>query len=470
MSRSMRVQGARVIARCLIIVACLLVVACQTTSKSRRGSGPSATKMPPQQIQVELMAFTDSYTALVSQAADRISDAKPESRQAILNMKIRNIRNAIIIAAGANPVGSLLDMTVMVTLQRQVTEEYWVPEVLGEAGEDLLRALVTLEREIWELAYQALDEEAVDALRALIPEIRARFPDQVQVSAIRASDFADDRSATVVQLKGGGSLLGLFQLDPLANLSPAAQELAQTRLLAERLFFWIKRAPIMMDWHMEEFILDAFGQQEVQSLVEASRQLSQASADLSTTAAELSEWLPEERAAAITQALDGIAAEREAIVGVFENEEVRLRGLLDDVKLTAESVTVLSSSLNETVETTDRFLAGFRREPGAPPPDRPFDIADYQATAESLAGTLRELNDVVGSLDALLASPAWDDRSTQIQAAAAEGEAGLARLIDRLFVRGLIVVLVFVVASLVAMILYRLIFRRAAGRSGPVAA
>jgi hypothetical protein len=466
----MRAQFARAIAKCLIIVACLLVVACQTTSRGQRSSGPSPTKLPPQQIQVELMAFTDSYTALVSEAADRISDAIPESRQGILNMKIRNIRNAIIIAAGANPVGALLDMTVMVTLQRQVTEEHWVPEVLGDVGEPLLRALETLEREIWELAYRALDEEAVDALRALIPEIRARFPDQIQVSAIRASDFADDRSATVVQIKGGGSLLGLFQLDPLANLSPASQELAQTRLLAERLFFWIKRAPIMMDWHMEEFILDAFGQQEVQSLVEASRQLSQASEDLGNTAAELSEWWPEERAAAITQALDGIAAEREAILDTFENEEVRLRGLLEDVKLTAESVTVLSSSLNETVETTDRFVAGFRREPGAPPSERrPFDIVDYQATAETLAGTLRELNDVVGSLDALLASPAWDDRSTQIQTAAVEGEAGLARLIDRLFVRGLIVVLVFVVTSLIAMILYRLMFRRAAGPSAPVA-
>jgi hypothetical protein len=467
----MRVRSAGVIGRFLIIVACLLVVACQTTPKSGRSRGPSPTKLAPQQIQVELMAFTDSYTALVSQAADQISDEMPDRRQAILNIKIRNIRNAIIIAAGANPVGALLDMTVMVTLQRQLTEEHWVPEVIGEPGEPLLRALQALEREIWELAYRSLDEEAVDALRELIPEIRARFPDQVHVSAIRASDIAEDRSAMVVEIRGGGSLLGLFQLDPLANLSPASQELAQTRLLAERLFFWIKRAPVMLDWHLEEFMLDAFGQQEVQSLVEASTQLSQASADLSNTAAELSEWWPEERAAAITQALDGIAAEREAIVGTFENEEARLRGLMGDMKTTAESMTALSSTMTETVETTDRFFAGFRREPGAPPPPerRPFDITEYQASAETLTETLREINTLVGSLDVLLASPAWDDRSTQIQTAAAEGEAGLERLIDRLFVRGLIVVLVLVAASLVAMILFRLMFRRAVGPSAPVA-
>jgi hypothetical protein len=144
---------------------------------------------------------------------------------------------------------------------------------------------------------------------------------------------------------------------------------------------------------------------------------------------------------------------------------------MGDMKTTAESMTALSSTMTETVETTDRFFAGFRREPGAPPPPerRPFDITEYQASAETLTETLREINTLVGSLDVLLASPAWDDRSTQIQTAAAEGEAGLERLIDRLFVRGLIVVLVLVAASLVAMILFRLMFRRAVGPSAPVA-
>ena len=431
MSMSKIVPGADAIGMCAVVALCLLLGACESMPTlipgRRQASSQSPTKLPPAQIQVELMSFTDSYTALLGQAADRMAESIPEQRQVILQAKIRNIRNAIIIAAGANPVGSLLDMTVMVTLQRQVTEEHWVPQIYGEAGEPFLTALTLLEREIWQLAARALDEEAVEALKELIPEIRARFPDQVLVSSIRASDFAEDRRAAVVQLEGGTSLLQLFQLDPLASLSPASQELAQTRLLAERFFFWIKRMPVMMNWQMEDMVMDTFSEPEVQSLVEATAQLSAASESLSVTAAELSEWVPEERAAAIdqtaralsdevdtaieraaerlaverdaaiTQALDGIATEREAILRTFENEEVRLRGLLEEMQRTAEVTTVLSTSLNETVLSTDRFIASFRRDPSDPPrpapsPDRrPFDITDYQATAETVSVTAREI-------------------------------------------------------------------------------
>jgi len=459
----MRIHAAKIGRICLLITMCAAVSACETTSSNRARAGQ--TKLTPQQVQGELMAFADSYTALIVQAAGRMTRDRRELRAVILRAKLDNVQNAIIIAAGPNPVGGLLDMTVMVSLQRQVVEEYWVPEVFGEAGEPLASALTILEREIWRLVDQALPDESAEALRALIPVIRERFPGQVHVSAIRASDFAEDRQALVVNLQGGGNLLQLFQLDPLANLSPASQELAQTRLLAERGFFWAMRMPAILNWQIEDVILDTLDQPESQALVDASVRISEASAGLGDTAAEISEWLPEEREAAINQALDGLTREREAIVRTFENEEVRLRGLLGDVQQTVEATTTLSRSLTETVDATDRLVAGFRRDPDAEPPAvektrRPFDITDYQATAETVTETVRQLDGLVTNVDDFLGAPAWDDRVAQIQTALNESQAAAESLIDRIFGRAIVVVLLVAVPLLVARVGYRLIGRR----------
>jgi hypothetical protein len=142
------------------------------------------------------------------------------------------------------------------------------------------------------------------------------------------------------------------------------------------------------------------------------------------------------------------------------------------VRAAADAITLLSDSLNKTVQTTDQFISGFRRDPNAPRRSdrRPFEINDYRATAESTTETVRELNELTASLKELLGSPDWDARTEQIRLAAAEGEAGAERLIDRLFLRSLIVVVTFVVTLLIALVLYRLVITRLAGSASNRAA
>ncbi len=437
------------------------------------------------------MAFSDSYTAIISQAIDRIDRENPGYRAALHDLKLRNVQNAINIAAGQNPIGGLLDMTVMVSLQRQVSEEYWIPERWGEAGRPLVEALQLLEREIWLIAERSLDEQEVEGLRALIPEIRERFRGQVFVSSIRASDFAEDRRATVTKLEGGGSLLTLFQLDPLAGLSPAAQELAQTRLLAERAFFWGKRLPLILNWQLQDVILETLAEPETQQIVDAAVRLTESTQRLTNVAEELSQRLPQERAAAIDQmtalladereaaieqlaaltaaereaaieqAFEGIATEREAILRTFEQEDVRLRGLLEDVRASIEAGTTLSASLSTTIKSAERLLASFARPPGEPRSEgRPFDITDYAATAEAATATVQELNHLLASMNELMASPAWEERSSQLTTATDRAQTGLEQLIDRSYRRGLVLIGILVVAALVAGLVYRLVSAR----------
>jgi hypothetical protein len=469
-----------------LVLGLLAVASCKSIPFTGDSKASKAARQA-EEIQVEIMAFADSYTAVIAQAIDRIARALPEYRSVLHDAKVRNVTNAVIIAAGSNPVGGLLDMTVMVSLQRQMAEEYWIPERYGEAGQPLADALELLEEEIWLIAERRLEEDEVEALRALIPEIRARFRGQVLVSSIRASDFAEDRRGTVANLEGGGNLLTLFQLDPLAGMSPAAQELAQSRMLAERAFFWAKRLPLLMNWQAQDLILETLVEPELREMVASTRQLSESSARMSAVAEGLSESLPaerektleqvrglvkaereaaieqfaamvaEEREAALDRAFEGIADEREAILRTFEQEDVRLRGLLEDLRLTVEATTALSASLTETMNATDRMRTGFARPPDAPPSEaRPFDITEFQATAEATTATVQEMNRLIGSLTELMAS----DGGTQLTAATEHAQGTLEALIDRGFRRGLILIGVLIAGSLVAAIFFRMISAR----------
>ena len=85
------------------------------------GDGPVAWA----QLQSELMAFTDTYMAVLAQAADQFMlDAETmDDRRLASGMKVSGSGNAVEIASRANPVIALLDMTVMVSIQRLEIEE-----------------------------------------------------------------------------------------------------------------------------------------------------------------------------------------------------------------------------------------------------------------------------------------------------------------------------------------------------------
>lgn len=479
----------RAVTNAVLILACLAVVACDSMPVVGRRQS-STVRLPAEAVQAELMAYTDSYTGIMSETTDRVARENPKHRRALHDVKLRTVQNAVIIAAGQNPYGGLLDMTVMVTLQRQVAEEYWIPEKFGPPGQPLIDALQLLEREIWLVAERSLDEYEVEALRLLIPELRERFRGQQLVSSIRASDFAADRTTTVANLEGGGSLLSLFQLDPLAGLSPAAQELAQSRLLAERAFFWAKRLPTLFNWQQQDVIMDALNDPETQRIVDSVVGVSESSQRLSVTAEGLmqqvteertaalqsmselvaaereaalqsmSELVAAEREAALNQAFEGITNEREAILRTFEKEDVRVRGLLEELRATVESSTALSQALTTTIESTERLRTSFspsQPDPAAGdgPERRPFDITDYKATAEATTATVEQLNGLIASLSDLVDSPAWDQRNEQLAAATNRAQMTMEELIDRSYRRGLVLIGVLVVCSLVGGLAYR---------------
>ena len=110
------------------------------------------------------------------------------------------------IAATPYPGAALLDMLVLVTLNRMVWEEYWVPQVYGQLAADMVTMLRKLEGDIWALAAEVLTPTQRQELRDVLRAWRDKYPDKIGVSFIRFSDFGElGRKPSLEQARKAGA-------------------------------------------------------------------------------------------------------------------------------------------------------------------------------------------------------------------------------------------------------------------------
>ncbi len=56
----------------LVVVACVIAASCASVPRSGQSQAGAST-LPAEEIQAEIMAFADSYTAMMNQAANRVT-------------------------------------------------------------------------------------------------------------------------------------------------------------------------------------------------------------------------------------------------------------------------------------------------------------------------------------------------------------------------------------------------------------
>ena len=89
-------------------------------------------------------------------------------------------------------------------MSRSVVEHYWVPEVYGPSGRDLLEAFRASEEESWNVAGKVMDEPRKRDLTDLIGPWRAG-----QIRGSSASRDSASREAFVERGSSAGSWQGL---------------------------------------------------------------------------------------------------------------------------------------------------------------------------------------------------------------------------------------------------------------------
>ncbi len=435
--------------------------------------------MTEAELQSQVMSFADRFAAILAQAFDEY-DAKspsPEYRRGVLGDTAYSIASAFTIAAESDPDVALLDMLVMVTLGRMVFEGYWQKK-LGSQILPMFYGFRKAEVDIWQIASKILSPAQQRELRIIIKEWRKNNPDFTTFSQIRFSDFAAERrkSKLLKADKGGG----VFK-----SVEVATQQVEKMRLLAERGMFLATRLPLLTGLFADAWLSQLLVNPDVKEMRADIHQFSAVSGRLATVA----EWLPDniakerqkairqvmkdveklsqttveqvmekvahERSAAIKQFVEEFSNERKKVFKDFIAEEERVRGVLTDLRNTL-------SSGNELLVTTNSLLT--KLDVGVPSdtPSEPFDIKDYRDTLTEVSTSARELTTLVNSTNELFTSGGLEKLLPQIVKTIDQVEDEGRKIVDHSFRQGVLLIVVWMVAYVMARFIINLITKRRA--------
>lgn len=489
--------------RCLLALKCLLLagwvafvagsVAGCASNFSRGSSGREQTvgpgRMTPSEIQSEVMSFTDSFNAAITQSWSGVSATgraeaaeagflSPEGeratalRRAALEVNLSNATASLSIASSPNPFVALADMVTLVTLQRMVLETPQAAELYGpELQAKLVAVYRAQEGRIWRIAERAMTPEQQEELRELIASWREENPTATYVANVRLEDYGSQRQqGAKVRRQTNTGLLALFALDPMAGLDPVQREAARSRMLAERVFFFASRSGSLVKWNVELLYQNLLRAPEFNQLLESVKQASDSTARFSALAervpAELTTQreeaikqffaaLTKEREAAVNQAVnqavsrmdEAISGQRRALLAELENAKGGVRDTLRDVRETAQATDKLAERLTTLVHAADVLAGRILPDAEAPDPNR-MTVHEFNAAAERTGETVDRMTRLVERVEALLASPAASQGSGVVRTAVQEVQMGSNQVMDRAFWR--LVVLALLVPFSVA--------------------
>jgi len=405
-------------------------------------------RVTPTELDQLTRAFADRYVTLISDAAEDLKQAAetPRQRHEAHMLKLTGSTAAYDIATNPDPFTQLVDMVLLVTLQSVV----WIDEgraeaVFGEHADLLVVPLFQAREEVWELADRVMRPFEQEYLDNLIWNWRQLHQSVETVALIRFDDFAESRGKSLISdVRRGGGLL--------APVGAATQAIDEARLMAERVFFIAKRAPMLLSWQVEAMTADVLRNPDLQRTLDSFETVAASMKETSDTIATLPEQLAEQRTALQedlnedASRIDDLLTKYREAVGETSSMVESVQGVADSSERIVTEVGATSEKLNATLAAVERIIERAGVGPGPKPSPaasgEPFDIEAYAAATAELGRTAERLNELVASTDSLLASEAWGARLDDVRTTASEQLVrveGITReVVDRMFYRALL--------------------------------
>jgi hypothetical protein len=175
-------------------------------------------------------------------------------------------------------------------------------------------------------------------------------------------------------------VFSLLMIDPLSGLDPAARELAETRLMAERALFLSRHLPELIRWETEYFTLNTMEVPEISKLLADTSKMSESAERVS----QLSQQLPEL-----------ISTERAQLVDTLKSERQGLTVLAAESRQALTAGKQMADSANATLQSFQALMAQLNARPPDPNAE-PFRIAEYTAAAAQISRTSDRLVELLG--------------------------------------------------------------------------
>jgi len=398
------------------------------TEKSQRVSIPELDHLT--------YGYADRYYMVIGSAVDalKLNNPDPVQRQAAHQIKLQSVLAMNDIVSSDDPYARTLDLVVSVTLVSMVViDENKAEQVFGDRAPALISAIRTMRVEAWDLAARVLSQEQLELLDYIIIEWRRTHREIDQVAYVKFDNFAGARAAGLLGgLKAGEGFL--------APLSEASVVLKDWQRLAERGFWYSKRAPNIAAIQAQGAVNEILSSPEIHAALQTAERLS-----------KTAEVAP----AALTDQRKALFAEIDARQALITGALGDIRHIVADANALGGTATLLSANLQQTLNTLDATLKtadGIGRHYGFDQPSpRPFDIREYTATLAQLNTVVTSAQQLSRDADQLARSEGWNKMLRDMTDATD-------RRVDRIFHRVYLVLgLAFVLAVIYRILVLRLL-------------
>ena len=400
----------------LLVFGSVLLDSCQAT-----GSRGETTEYTEQDLREDLAGYAARYSSITSAAADEIADVADSRRvrRSTLVWKLRMIPLVKDYAFRDDPQEAYVEVLNLAVATRRYLTEGDGREIFGEHNAIAVQAAEELETLAVEIGQRFLGAERADRLREELEVMVAKNP-------IRGREFSVEAVQTALAKVESGDSFGWVVSVPMSpfrafeGVGSAATAIHEINNTASEFTQVIDQLPKSNRWQIELLLYDIEDRDTVVQSLTAIKQLAE-SADRVSRAVER---LPEDVGKLLSEAQGPLAEVRQAIADARE--------LMKPVSATVQDVgeiTQIVAAMQKSAERSDDA-----------PPGRPFDIREYDTTAQSVRGGVSELRGLVGELRELAESGKLDGSLIR---AVDETENELAKLVDQVTIRVVLTFLAF---------------------------
>ena len=339
-------------------------------------------------------------------------------------LRVGSVNSIYDIASNPDPFTKLLDLLLVVTLQSYVwIDEDRAEKIFADNSSVLINAMHQNRQDIWKLAEKVMKPEQLYVLDWLIIDWRRQNPEVNFVIFTRFSDVSASRGKSLVADVQTGSGF-------LAPVDEAKKAIDETRLLAERSFFYAKRAPQLYTWQAESLTDNILAKPEVAQLLHGIKRSTLAIERVSKVMENLPQLIREERNFISSEldkresSLSKILAEIRQTISDTEHLVLTVDKLSGSGNVLLSELRRTSDSLNNTLITfdammTSHFPASAEKEQ-AGDDTKPFDINEYTRALVEVDKAAVELTNLVGASGNMIYSDSLTQRIEQLNNAARE--------------------------------------------------
>ena len=426
---------------------CVALLAAAAGCNTVRRLTPGVSAKPQyseQDLRGDLAGLAAAYATVVPAAADEI--ARQTSDRAIqrraLQWKIDIVATAQRVAFQPDVDRAFLGMVILSVGQRVYFTTGGAADRLGALQPIAVQAAERLESESFVIAQKLLTPKEVARLRTEAEELIAESPGGVVTPQSLVNALAKARTSPDLAWVMN---VPMVPFRALSGVSDTAQAINKFSEIGRYFADTVAVLPEEMRWQLELVLHDLDDQETIRELLSRWGTMAESAEQFAAAADRLPKELREQAAQLLTET----GAEQE-----------ELRTTLAQLATAAAQIGAAGSAWAGTLEEI-RALQG--PDGAAVPgdqaadaaPGRPFDIREYESTAQQIKEAAAELRQTIGALDGLLGSSAT---VSGVDAAIARGEA----LVNLAAWRAVLVLLAFFVLLLT----YRLVVSRLDRRGG----